>query len=431
VQVSSDSEYAFLIKPTGLLGDICSWINRTAIKEQPFLSLACSLSFLGALFGRKVKDTLGSRTNLYCMGVAPSSAGKAHAMNQIRRLAASSGCSTLLGGDDIASDSAIEDRVYREPSTLFMWDEIGHLLAHIKSGISQHHAQVVSLLMKLYSAAGNIYLGKEYAEQQRQRIISHPCCCIYGTSTMERFTSGISPIELQDGWLSRCLVFHSPNVSPKCRGRVEVPVPQELSDSIKRWATRQIANSGTPNICTFIGPGYQQQPPTQIVVPTTPEAERIFIEFDNEAIEYGQKHQMLSCLWAKGEENARRISLIIACGEQFEQPCISASIADYSCRLIRYLLMDFSITIAPEIVTGTTDSDKRKILKVIAKSGAKGVLQCEITKATQEMRRENRNKFIDDLVEGGEIAWDKENRGKTVSRRFWTAEFYVEKLEKK
>jgi hypothetical protein len=140
---------------------------------------------------------------------------------------------------------------------------------------------------------------------------------------------------------------------------------------------------------------------------------------------------MLSCLWAKGEENARRISLIIACGEQFEQPCISASIADYSCRLIRYLLMDFSITIAPEIVTGTTDSDKRKILKVIAKSGAKGVLQCEITKATQEMRRENRNKFIDDLVEGGEIAWDKENRGKTVSRRFWTAEFYVEKLEKK
>ena len=42
---SQEREYQFLIRPTGLLGEICSWINTTAIKEQPFLSLACVLAY--------------------------------------------------------------------------------------------------------------------------------------------------------------------------------------------------------------------------------------------------------------------------------------------------------------------------------------------------------------------------------------------------
>jgi len=363
------------------------------------------------------------------MGVAPSSAGKAHAMNQTRRLATASGCASLLGGDDIASDSAIEERIHRQPATLFLWDEVGHLLSNIKKGTDHHKAQVVSLLMKLYSAAGNIYLGKEYAEQQKQRIISQPCCCIYGTSTMERFASGISPIELQDGWLSRCLVFHSTNDSKKIRGRMESTVPADLCEHIKRWFTRNTL-AGVANISSFVSPSYNSQPPEQFIVPTSYEAEKIFIGFDNETIEYGKQNPLLACLWAKGEENARRIALIVACGVDYEKPSINEAIAFYSVRLIHYILMDFGNTIAPEIVTCDTDSQKRKLIKVIEKSGQLGILQCDITKSTQDMRRENRNKFLDDLCESNEIVWDRVDLKKGVTRRFWTAENYVNKLSK-
>lgn len=343
--VNPEQEYQYLIHPPGLLGEICEWMNQTAIKEQPFLSLACTLAFLGALFGRKVRDELGSRTNLYCMGVAPSSAGKAHSMNQIRRLAAASGSTSLLGGDDIASDSAIEDRVYREPATLFMWDEIGHLLAHIKSGISQHHAQIVSLLMKLYSSSRNIYLGKEYAEQQRQRVIVQPCCCIYGTSTLERFTSGISPLELQDGWLSRCLVFQAPIDVPKERDRRESSVPQHLIDKISEWHKRVIQSIESPILSQFVTQYCQKQPPSQIVVHTECDAEQVFIDFDNEAIQYGKQQPLLACLWAKAEENARRIALIVACGINYEIPSIDSAVARYACRLSHVNLLISSSTL--------------------------------------------------------------------------------------
>jgi len=425
---SQDQEYQFLIRPTGLLGEICSWINSTAIKEQPFLALACTLSFLGALFGRKVRDQLGSRTNLYCMGVAPSSAGKAHAMNQTRRLAIASGCNNLIGGSDIASDSAIEERVRREPSTLFMLDEIGHLLSHIKSGISKNHAQVVATLMRLYSAAGSSYLGKEYAEQERQRTILQPCCSIYGTSTIERFTSGLSPMELQDGWLSRCLVFSANGSVRKKRGRMESPVPQSLIDQVNAWHIRTITSEGNPIVSQFVNPSGGTQPPEQIVVPTSSEAERIFVAFDDECEQLGQFNPMMVCQWAKAEENARRIALIIACGENFDKPEISASVANYSCRLIRYIMRAFDATVVPDIVTGDTELQKRKLFKIIENTGIEGCIKREITRRSQDLRKNDRSRLLDDLIESGEIAMEPYRNGTALSVRFWTAALYLKKI---
>ncbi len=421
--VPSSGELEYLTRPTGLLGEICSWINATAIKEQPFLALACALSFLGALFGRKIKDASGSRTNLYCMGIAPSSAGKAHAMNQIRRLCEASGCTDLLGGDDIASDSAIEDRISRVEATLFLWDEIGHLLAHIKSGVSKHHAQVVSLLMKLYSAAGNVYKGREYAEAEKQRTIIQPCCCIYGTSTPERFTGGISPAELQDGWLSRCLVFYSPNSPRKSRGRDESPVPEKITERVNAWYSRKIEPpTDGHSVSQFVTPSNSPQPPTQIVIPTAADAEKLFVAFDDETIEYGKGHPQLACLWAKGEENARRIALIVAAGEAFDNPVITLPIADYACRLVRALLMDFGTTIAPEIVSSKIEADKRRVISVIAAYGVAGCVKRDLNRDTRWFRdQRERQNLLSDLRESEDII--SQESGKTT--RYWTAKNFL------
>jgi hypothetical protein len=420
-------ELDFLCQPTGLLGEICSWINLTSMKEQPFLTLACALAFLGALFGRKLRDSLGSRTNLYCMGVAASSAGKAHAMNQIRRLGMESGCLPMFGGDSIASDSAIEDRMSRVEATLFMWDEIGHLLTHIKSGASRHLAQVVSLLMKLYSAAGSSYCGKEYAEQGKQRTIIQPCCCIYGTSTAERFTTGITHAELQDGWLSRCLVFCSPDNPIKMRGRTETTIPQEIISKVHDWYFRELGpESDGHSLSGYVTNSGTKPAPTQLIVPTENEAEKIFINFDNETIRYGKEQPQLACIWAKGEENARRISLIVAAGECFDSPIITPAISDYACRLMRYLLLDFEKTIVPEIVAGELESKKRKLVSIIEKKGEKGCDKRDLTRASQWANQKQRNDLIADLIEAGEIITQADVAGRS---RFWTVENFS-KLKK-
>ncbi len=423
-----NKELDFLCKPTGLLGELCSWLNATSLRSQPFLSLAASLTFLGALFGRKIKDDLGSRTNLYCMGVAPSSAGKQHALNQIRNLTTAAGVVDLLGGDYIASDSAIEERISRSPNTLFLWDEIGHLLAHIRSGASRNHAQVVSLLMKLYSAAGSMYLGREYAEKERQRTIMQPCCCIYGTSTPERFTSGISPDELQDGWLSRCLVFNSSS-NPRKRRNIEQrnKIPDRIIQQVRAWHELKVERKTGSELSKLVTENYDEQQPEQITIPTDKVSERIFIAFDDETTDYGKSHPQLARLWGKGEENARRIALVVAAGENFESPVITSQIADYACRLIGYLLIDFGEKIVPEIVSSETEKNKRKVYRVIDTAGKSGIAMQYLTRATRWSNQRGRRDILDDLLAAGDVFLERDDK----SIRYWSAECYAKHLTKK
>jgi len=431
ISITSNSteahEIEFLTHPTGLLGDICKWINTTAIRKQPLLTLACALTFCGVLFGRKVRDSLGSRTNLYCMGIAKSSAGKAHAPSQIRRLCEAAGCRDLLGGDDAASDAAIEERIQKNPACLFLWDEIGHFLSHIRSGISQHHTRIIPLLMKLYSAAGSVYKGKEYSDSDLQRTIIQPCCCIYGTSSPERFSSGISPEELQDGWLSRCLVFRTDTKPEKDRSNCDALIPQDIIDQVSKWHNRQIGEIDNKNIEAFIayhgdiGISYQQ-PPQQIVVPGTSEAEDIFISFDNECTEFGKTIPILDCLWSKGEENARRIALIVAASENFNTPCITGSIADYACRLIRYLLVNFGRDTVPTIVTCQIDAQKQKLLKIINQEGVNGCPNRILTQRARWSNKKQRSALLADLIEAEEVIMQIKDGKKAPS--FWTVENY-------
>lgn len=414
--VALNEELQFLTRPTGLLGKICSWINSTAIKEQPFLTLACALTFCGVLFGRKIRDETGNRTNLYCMGVAPSSAGKAHAPNQIRRLCAAAGCTDLLGGDDFASDAAIEAKLAIQPATLFLCDEIGYMLSHIKSGVNYHQAKIVPLLMKLYSAASSIYKGREYAEEEKQRILVQPCCCLYGTSTPERFSSGITEEELEDGWLSRCLIFTTKYDPPKNRDIAETPVPSDLADQVRAWALRENDYSSEDgDISSFVeGSSALMTPvlPGQLVVLTDTPAGQIFVYFDNEAISLGRVNPKFACLWKKAEENARRIAVILAASENFDNPRITPAIAEYACRLMRFLLFDFSMKTGATISSNQIDLQKQKLLSIIAKAGVEGCLTREITRAARWSTKRQRMDLLADLVEAQEVVQRaKDTRG--------------------
>lgn len=427
VKVSSNTqaELDFLCRPPGLVGEICQWINATSMSPQPFLTLACVLAFCGVLFGRKVRDTLDTRTNLYCLGVASSSAGKNHAPKQIRKIAHYAGCGALIGGDDVASDTAIEECLARSPATLCMWDEIGFLLSYIRSGVSQHHARIIPQLMKLYSSAGSVFKGKMYADSENQRTIIQPCFSLYGTSTFKRFIPGISDEQIEDGWLARCLVFRTHVKPHKKRESIDAPVPQHIQDQVSAWFARQIGEIDSNNIgalAVYHGSSGEtiEQPPQQIIIPRAPEAEQLFIAFDNESCAYGESNPVVATLWLKSEENARKIALILAAGENFDNPYITYPIADYSCRLIRHLLLDFGKEIVPVITTGQIDSQKQKILSLIENSGIKGCPNREVVQRMRNTIKKQREGLIADLIEAQEIIGHVMGDRKALT--YWTPE---------
>jgi hypothetical protein len=419
------AELEFLSQPTGLLGEICAWVNLTAIRPQPFLTLACVLTFCGTLFGRKIRDYLDARTNVYCMGIADSSSGKNHAPKQIRRLCEAAGCTDLLGGDDVASDSAVEKTLSEHPATLYLWDEIGHMITAMKHGSNSHKAGVVTLLMKLYSSACTVYKSKEYSTQE-QRTIQQPCCCLYGMSTPDRFAEGIDPAELRDGWLGRCLVFLTKGKRPKKeRNCAYISVPDSIIQAVIAWQNRVISAGPVDKLssyATFVNGEVISATPKQMDVPADPDAEQLFIAFDEEAAKAGEKEPAMDCLWAKAEENARKIALIVAASENYKEPRVTFGVADYSIRLMRFLLNDFSNLVLPNITSSQIEKDKLAILRVIESGGVRGLSGNEIARSARRFKKQQRDQLYEDLIEAGEII--RAITPCTRGFRVWTTENY-------
>lgn len=425
------TETSDLLRPPGLVGDICDWINETAMRKQPLLSLACTLAFCGVLFGRKVKDRLGTRTNIYTIGVADSSAGKNHAQTKIRDICDLAGCLDLLGGVNVTGDASIESRLAISPSKLFLWDEIGFLLAHANSGKSKHHSSLIPFLMQLYSSSGSVFLGREYADEEKQRKIIQPCCCIFGVSSPSRFMPGLTPEQVQDGWLARCLVFRITEEIPrKDRENCTAPPPDELIEMVQRWSDRIIVGENQGNLTGLIsfdksGEG-SAATPTQIEVPNTDNAESMFIQFDDFCEKKGMASGPFRSLWLKGEENARKIALIVAAGADFDRPKITTPIARYACGLVGFLLEDFCNETAPKISSSQLEEHKQKILEIIQGEGVEGCLKRTITRSARWSSKKQRESILTDLVEAGEacvLPTDK-------SVRYWTAGNFIKYMER-
>lgn len=432
-EMHKSAEWKFLTRPTGLLGDICSWINSTARVEQPLINLGAALAFCGVLFGRKIRTDCGLRSNLYCMGIGDTSSGKNHGKVLVRKLSAAALCDKeLLGGADFASDSSIEQRIERCPATLFLLDEVGHLLANAQKGRNPHLVKIVPLLMQLYSCAGDVFTGREYADAEKQRRLVQPCCCIWGVTTPNEFCKGLSVSDIESGWLSRCLVFRTDSVPEMRWDKIEAVPPEALVQRVSDWFTRKIAFAGdVPEVNELMiqrdGLNSSVAPP-QLIVPITNGAHSVFKAMYYSTRDIASKSGEFCSLWLKCIENAKKIALIVAASENFDSPVITPAIADYSSRLVVYLMHDFCEYTAHLIYDNPMDAKKKKILAIIRGAGLDGISKRATTRRTQRFcNGAERNMMLDDLIEAEEI-FDEVSKNRHILR---TRENHIKYMEDK
>ncbi len=94
-------------KFTGLIADTIYDILAKSTKPQPELATLNVLAALGAVFGRRYRSPMNTRTNLYMVGIAPTGSGKDFSRKYIKSLMFKSGLSTFIGGDSIVSGAGI------------------------------------------------------------------------------------------------------------------------------------------------------------------------------------------------------------------------------------------------------------------------------------------------------------------------------------
>ncbi len=404
-----------LLRPPGLVGEIAAWLEETAMCTQPWLNLGAAITFAGALMGRKVRSETDTRTNIYAMAVAETSAGKDHARKALRRLAAEAGCLQLIGGEDVTSDAAIATQLELQPVTLFLWDEIGHLLGTIQRDKNNSAAQkILPMLMMLYSSASETVIGKAYAGNPG-KVFDQPHLSIYGTGVPGRFISGISAEQLSDGFLSRLLVFISlSRPMPDTRkGKMKTqPVPPELVEKVRAlWNLAVPAPQEAGNV-------EAQTRAHQATIIETPEAEARLDAFAREchAKLISPQDKDKNSLWGKAAENARKLAMVCAVGDHKEGQWggeIELRHAEWACGVVRRIVEDFLKLVTEHMAETQFERDKLFVLRVIERGGAIGVRKNQITRATHRMLPNVREMAIRDLLESGEVVMQTEGKAST------------------
>jgi hypothetical protein len=227
----------------GLVGEVARWIDSTLNRSQPGISIPIALSFVAALKGKRYEPFEGAYVNLYTCAIAPSGSGKTQAQNAIYQLIEKSGLPHRFIMGEPASDSGVLRALQDESRRFLIWDEFGQALRELASSTSSHRMLILQLLMKLFSATGALYIGKEYAERE-QVTIKEPYLSIFASSTAEVFFDSINRNFLHDGFLPRWLIFFSDfNDKEQVRRSIQ-DIPPELIEKIQYFENWEPGHKG-------------------------------------------------------------------------------------------------------------------------------------------------------------------------------------------
>ncbi len=391
---------ANLLEPCGAVGSLVKWINATAYKPQPVLALANSLAFWGAILGQRVRTPSDLRTNLFCLGVGESGCGKDHSRKQIKRICDAAGITgEVLGGEELASDSAIMASVYRSASgaglngILFQLDEIGQTLSIINSKYAAAHMQSIPItLMKLFSSANTTVIGKEFAQRERQDI-REPCVCLYGTTVPDRLFGGLSKYDISNGFLGRMLVFISDDPDPAEGEKPMLDFPDDVLDTIKFWREVERERQHAGNLAGRAAKAIAFDKEAQ-------EAIDNFVAYCAKEKAAARDGSGMDVLWSRAPEHARKVALTVAGSFPTKEFCVSGEISRWSVALVAHLTGSLIAAISENMA----DSDfERQIQRVLRAIGRSSITRTQLSRKTRGMLPRTRAEVIRELIETDQI----------------------------
>lgn len=394
-------EYPVLpVEIKGLAGKLSQFMDLRAIHPQPILHVGAALAMLGTLLGRKIKSASGLRTNIYVLSLAPTGAGKEHARSVIDRVLTNSGAVHYLGGDDIASDTGLLAALAEQPSLLLMLDEFGYMAQQfLNPRAAGFKASIVEVLLSIYGKSSTAYHGKMYANRKErpQVRIEQPSLCLYCTSTPESFWPAIRQNSVHDGFLNRFLVFNSPDPFPPFVEREDIAVPEFMVEPV-----RTLARIPEPMINRMIE-GYAMNPvPNPKVITDSPSAKECFLSYRDLYLKHAKEDAVMASLWKRAEEQAIKISLILAGSER--QDSISGEQAETGCKVAKFCIENMLTQISDHLAENQHEANLKKVLRIIRKSGRQGLDGTSLTRKTQYLTSKQRIEVVEVMVETGQIS---------------------------
>lgn len=403
-----------VMPPSGLIRGIAEHIIARSVRPQPLLAVMAATAFVATLAGRKYQTETGLRTNLYVVGLAESGAGKDQARKEINNLALAADVDQHIGGDRIASGPGVVSALHAEPSRLFMLDEIGMMLqAMTGQRADPHKRDMMSTLMTLYSSAGSVYRGAEYADQRdrpRQDIIN-PNACIYGTSTHSQFYAALSSSQGVDGTLSRLIVASSDMHRPtRQRPRLGRP-SSSLTSAIQSLAAHDPIQG---NLSGAGGPATDRT--AQVVAMDAPVFEA-WEALDDDMTAYMRDDASRS-VYSRVAENAAKLALTYAVARDHQSPRVDAEAFQWGREIALWAANTMMREVARNVADNDMEAAYKRVLNLIRDAGADGVTRRHLLRKVKTMRKQELEGIISVLCESGEVAIENQRneRGSPTTR---------------
>jgi hypothetical protein len=385
----------------GLIGAVMAHNLDTAPKPQPVLALSGAIALQAILCARKVKDSNGTRPNLYLCGVANSGAGKDHARQMNKRILFEAGLSHLQA-EGIKSGSGLVNSLVTQPAILFQVDEYGRFVKSASNQQSNPHVyEIISKLLSLYTTSGSVFESDRYADAEKGgKQVQNPHAIVYGTTVPRSLYEGLTEESITDGFLSRTLIFDVGNSNPKRRRVRESAIPQPIIDRAKWWGDYSPPGSGNMN-------------PEAAEVGFTDEAEIIgadFIDAEHEA-QNALGHNPAAILWTRTAQNADKLALLYAVSREPESPIIDRAAAEWGYGLAEWLTRRMVTLMADNVSDNPFHSACLRLLRKLRDGG--GRLNHSVLLKRMKVDSASFMRIVDTLVQREEIAvFASENGGK-------------------
>ena len=313
-----------LANPPGLVGALTRWICNTARRPETSLAIGAALVIVGTAAGRHIVGPTRSGTHLYVVGLAPTGAGKDHAMQQILMALSSVGASHLIGPSQFISMPAVINFLVRKPLSVCAMDEFGAFLKRIGSRkASGFEGAISGMLRTAWSSSFKPMPTPEWAGRQSETIVS-PAMSIYGVSTAEEFYGALEGGDMSNGLLNRLLVVETKRRPKDRRPTVKDPaLPPVLVERL-----RDVLDSG--GTAVFAQLQRSDISPPQNEVQWGPGAEDAYAELVEKVHTLCDGDAMAQAFYARVAETATRIATILAIGNDPKRPIVTIDLFDWA-----------------------------------------------------------------------------------------------------
>ena len=394
-----------LCKPDGVIGDFVQHLDDTAEYSCPEFFLSAALSLLSVVTGRKVQDHRGTRTNLYCVSIGPSGAGKDHARKAIRRILKGT---ELEGPEKLHSGTSLTTALAISPAILCQIDEMGqYLKAACSEKAPAHLAAVISGCMTVFSSPDSYWKPAGFADPKNSVGVEQPHLCIHGSTTPEMFFDALNGSHVASGFVGRLLAFISPGLGYVERQNFQLkPIPCGITNFINGWIELEYPGN--------LDSHFEEVPMLKV----SPEANsRLNEHFDQISKRRINEDPARAAIWSRCSEKTSKLAMLHTISRR--EKCTSITSADWAIAVANALTRRMVALVSSNVADSEHHRRVQRLLRIVNDVGI--LSTAELSRKTQWLPLRDRQAIVAQLIESG-ILLDVFRDSKTRPARGLTAD---------